>query len=165
MVRQFEDTRNGAMRAIAARRPNVFGAFLGLAHEVMHSDAGLSKLDRELVGAHVSHMFGCDFCQLGHLDTAEVFGGPEVRSALEAPDARLAPLLALADRVVANTVDQSAVDAVLAAGHSEQALEDVIFVAGLFGFANRMVTGFGIEYDATRDREGSQRLAQGYLWK
>ena len=76
-----------------------------------------------------------------------------------------ASLFALADQVVANAVDQSAVDAVLAAGHSEQALEDVIFVAGLFGFANRMVTGFGIEYDAARDREGSQRLAQGYLWK
>lgn len=165
MVKQFIDTQGGAMRAIAARRPNVFSAFLNLAHEVMHSDAGLSKLDRELVGAHISRSFGCDFCYLGHLDTAEVLGGPTVRVALDEPDARLMPLLALANRVVANTVDQSAVDAVLAAGHSERAVEDVIFVAGLFGFANRMVTGFGIEYDAARDREGSQRLAHGYLWK
>ena len=164
MVEQFQDTRDGAMRAIAKRRPNVLQAFLGLAQEVMHSDAGLSKLDRELVGAHVSRTFGCSFCECGHLDTAEVLGGAEVHDALNAPDDRLRPLFALADAVVENVVDQPVVDAVMAAGHSEEAVEDVIFVASLFGFANRMVTGFGIEYIADRDREGSQRLAKGYVW-
>jgi len=47
-------------------------------------------------------------------------------------------------------------------GYSEQTLEDVIFVCALFGFANRIVVRFAIEYAQKRDRSSSQRLAKGY---
>ena len=40
---------------------------------------------------------------------------------------------------------------------------DVIFGFALFGFANRMVTAFGLDYRAERDRAGSRSLAQGYV--
>jgi uncharacterized peroxidase-related enzyme len=165
MLTHFPDTTAGAMRAIATRRPNVFMAFLGLAHEVMHMDAGLSKLDRELVGAYVSQQFGCNFCHFGHLDVAEVLGGTGARAAVDAPSEKLVALFRLADKVAANTITDADIDAVIAAGFSEQAVEDVIFVTSLFGFANRMVTGFAIDYVEARDRETSQRLAKGYVWK
>jgi uncharacterized peroxidase-related enzyme len=165
MLKLFKDINEGAMRAIAGRRPNVFGAFLGLAHEIMHSDAGLSKLDRELVGAHVSKRFGCDFCHLGHLDVADEFGGTAATALVDTPTAELATLFALADKIADNAATDADVEAVLQKGFSEKAVEDVIFVTALFGFANRMVTGFGIDYVAERDRASSKALANGYLWR
>jgi AhpD family alkylhydroperoxidase len=161
----FTDIKAGAMRAIAARRPGTFMAFLALANEVMHTGSSLTQLERELVGAYVSKTFGCDFCHYGHLDTAEVLGGSEARQLVDAPTDRLAVLFAFADKVVRGEVDDAAIQQVIDNGYDEKAVEDVIFVASLFGFANRMVTGFGIGYAAERDRAGSQRLANGYLWK
>ena len=92
MLTIFPVTHEHAMRGIAARRPNVFSAFLGLAQEVMAAAGGLSKLDRELVGAHVSKQFGCSFCHLGHVDVAEEFGGPEARALVDASTPELAAL-------------------------------------------------------------------------
>lgn len=152
-----------AMGGIAQARLNVMMAFLNLANEVMSKDASLSKLDRELVGAHLSRRFGCDYCEIGHLDTAEALGGAEARSRIDAPDARLHSLLSLGEAVMDNTVTDAHIKAVLASGFDEHAVQDVIFVAALFGYANRMVTGFGIEYREERDRKGSMALANGYL--
>ena len=161
MNRHFEDTQQGAMRAIAPRRPNVFSAFLALAHEVMHTDSSLSKLEREILGAYVSRQFGCDYCHYGHLDTAEALGGADARQVLDNPDERMALLFQLADKIIANEPTDAQIDAMLDLGFDEKAVEDVIFVTSLFGFANRMVTGFKIEYIADRDRAGSQQLANG----
>jgi alkylhydroperoxidase family enzyme len=163
MNTHFPDVAQGGMRAIGARRPKVFMAFLALADEVMHAEAALSPLDRELLGAHVSRRFGCDFCHFGHLDTAAAIAGDDVGGRLDAADERLAPLFALADKIADNAATDADIEAVLAAGHSEQVVEDVILVCALFGFANRMVTGFGLDYRAERDREGSRALAQGYV--
>jgi alkylhydroperoxidase family enzyme len=163
MNSHFPDILQGGMRAIGARRPNVFMAFLALAEEVVHAPAGLSPLDRELLGAHVSRRFGCDFCHYGHLDTAAAIVGDDVTASIDAPDAHLAPLFALADKIADSAAGDADIEAVLAAGHSEQVFEDVIFVCALFGFANRLVTGFGLDYRAERDRAGSRALAQGYL--
>jgi uncharacterized peroxidase-related enzyme len=165
VLKQFQDINEGAMRAIAGHRPNVFGAFLALAHEVMHSDAGLSKLERELVGAHVSKRFGCTFCHLGHLDVAEELGGTASMALVDSPTSELGTLYALADKVADNAATDADIDAVLNQGYSAKAIEDVIFVTALFGFANRMVTGFGIDYVVDRDRVTSKALAHGYLWR
>ena len=78
------------------------------------------------------------------------------------PSAQMKPLFDLADRVVNNEVTDAEIQQVQAAGYSEKAIEDVIFVASLFGFANRMVTGFGIDYVEQRDRRSSKMLAKGY---
>ena len=150
------------MRAIGGRRPNVFGAFLSLADAVMHTDSSLSQLDRELIGAHVSKRFGCSFCHLGHIDTAEAIGGDDVQAMFDQPDARLTTLFAFADKVVDNAVTDAEIASLAGEGISEAEIEDVIFVASLFGFANRMVTGFGLDYQAERDRAGSRALANGY---
>ncbi len=151
------------MGTFAKRRPQVFQKFLELANEIMNADSGLSQLERELVGAHVSKQFGCDFCHLGHLDTADALAGPEVRILVDQPSAQLRTLFDFADRVVSNQVTDAEVQKVLDAGYGEQAVEDVIFAASLFGFANRMVTGFGIQYVQERDQQSSRNLAKSYL--
>jgi alkylhydroperoxidase family enzyme len=144
MIQLFPETTKYGMGTFAKRRPQVFQKFLELANEIMNVESGLSQLERELVGAHVSMKFGCDFCHLGHLDTADAIAGP-------------------ADKVVSNKVTDEEVQRVLEAGYLEKAVEDVIFAASLFGFANRMVTGFGIHYVQERDQQSSRNLAKSYL--
>ncbi len=163
MIKAFPETAELGIRSVAKRRPQIWHKFLELANEVMHVESGLSQLDRELLGAYASMKFGCDFCHLGHLDTAEELGGTKVRATVAEPSAKLKPLFDLADRVAHNEVTDAEVQKLQAAGYSEQAIEDVIFVTALFGFANRMVTGFGINYVEQRDRQSSKMLAKGYI--
>ena len=163
MIQLFPETAQYGMGTFARRRPQVFLKFLELANEIMNPGSGLSQLERELVGAHVSEQFGCDFCHLGHLDTADAIAGPEVRGLFDQPTPQLKALFDFADLVVGNAVTDDAVQEMLGAGYGEQAVEDVIFVAALFGFANRMVTGFGIHYVQERDQQSSRNLATSYL--
>ncbi len=102
---------------------------------------------------------------LGHIDTAEALGCDDAHARVDAPAPKLSVLFALADKVVANAVTDNDIEAAQSAGHSPKDIEDVIFVSSLFGFANRMVTGFGIDYVKSRDQLGSRRLAEGYVWK
>lgn len=163
MIKAFPETAELGIRSIAKRRPEIWHKFLELANEVMHAESGLSQLDRELLGAYVSMKFGCDFCHLGHLDTAEELGGIEVKALVAAPNAQMKPLFDLADKVAHNEVTDTEVQKLQDAGYSEKAIEDVIFVTALFGFANRMVTGFGIDYVQQRDRQSSKMLVKGYV--
>lgn len=158
-----ESARAGIF-AIGKRRPGVFKAFLQLAHEVMHPASGFSPLTRELLGAYVSKKFGCSFCHLGHLETAVAIGGEEVRLLVDEPTQELTVLFELADKIVENRVTETDLQEFVAKGFTEKQYEDVVFVCALFGFANRMVTGFGIEYNAARDEASSRQLAKGYVF-
>ena len=150
------------MFAVGRRNPRVFEAFLNLAHEVMHPDSAFSKLDRELLGAYVSKKFGCSFCHLGHLETAYAIGGDAVRELVDQPTPELGAIFALADKVVANQVEELDIETFLDLGYTEKHYEDIVYVCALFGFANRLVTGFGIEYNPERDEKSSRYLANGY---
>jgi len=113
----------------------------------------------------LSRQFGCDFCHLGHLDTVEAIAGPDARNLVESPTLEYAALFRFADAVAANAVTDEAFNDLMESGFDESAAQDVVFVAALFGFANRMVTGFGIHYRDERDRESSMALAKGYTFR
>ena len=164
-VTLFEQSEKYGIFSIAKKNPQIFDAFLNLAHEVMHPESAFSPLTRELLGACVCKQFGCSFCRLGHLETAYAIGGEEVKSLVDQPSEELKPLFELADKVVANTVSREDILSFLSMGYTEKHYEDVVFVCALFGFANRMVTGFGIEYNARRDEASSRFLAKGYRMK
>jgi hypothetical protein len=66
---------------------------------------------------------------------------------------------------VANAVSGEDIGQFLDLGYTEKHYEDIVFVCALFGFANRMVTGFGIEYNPARDEASSRYLANGYKLK
>jgi AhpD family alkylhydroperoxidase len=161
----YQESQQYGMFTVGRRRPGVFEAFLNLAHEVMHPESAFSPLTRELLGACVSKQFGCSFCHLGHLETAYALGGEEVRSWVDRPTEELKPIFALADKVVANQVSEADIRHFLDLGYTEKHYEDIVFVCALFGFANRMVTGFGIEYNPARDEASSRYLARGYRMK
>ncbi|MCU0374845.1 MAG: hypothetical protein MUF24_06010 [Chitinophagaceae bacterium] len=158
----FEESGKLGMFLVGKRSPSIFNAFLNLAHEVMHNGSALSQLQRELLGAYVSKKFGCSFCYLGHLETASVLGGDEVRLLADHPDTALSILFDMADKVISNSIKEDDVRSFLSKGYTEKHYEDIVYVCALFGFANRMVTGFGIEYVQSRDQHSSRYLAKGY---
>lgn len=158
----FQDAEKLGMMVFGKRKQNVFTAFLNLAHEVMHTESTITQLDRELLGAYVSKKFGCSYCHLGHLETASMLGGEVAKSLVDEPTEALKHLFNLSDKVVTNTITEQDLVDFLEKGFTEQYFEDVVFVCSLFGFANRMVTGFGLEYVAQRDEASSRYLARGY---
>ncbi len=158
----FQEIGNSGMRGIGQRRQNVFGAFLNLAHEVMHTESAFTPLNREILGAYVSKKFGCSYCHLGHLETVFVLGGEDSKALVDEPTEELSIMFELADKVVSNAISEQDVVDFMAKGYTEQHYEDIVFVCSLFGFANRMVTGFGLQYIASRDEAGSRYLANGY---
>jgi alkylhydroperoxidase family enzyme len=158
----FQTVDQSGMRGIGQRRPNVFGAFLNLAHEVMYTESAFTPLNREILGAYVSKKFGCSYCHLGHLETVGVLGGENSMLLVDNPTEDLKIVFELADKVVANKISEQDVIDFVAKGYTEIHYEDIVFVCSLFGFANRMVTGFGLEYIASRDEAGSRYLANGY---
>jgi len=160
-VRENQE-RMGVGAIAVARRP-VWDAFSALADAVMHQDSGgLGQLERELLGAYLSKKARCTFCHLGHLDTIAELAGEEARELVEDPPPRVGPLLSLADAVAANAATDTDFERLRAEGYTPRELEDVVLVASLFGFANRMMMGFGIEYVKERDEAGSRALAHGY---
>lgn len=161
----FEESKKLGIFIAGKRRPLVFDAFLNLAHEVMHPESAFSPLTRELLGAYVSKQFGCSFCHLGHLDTAMAIGGEQVKTLVDEPTAELTTLFQLADKIIDNKVTEKDFKDFLEKDYTEKHYEDVVFVCALFGFANRMVTGFGVEYNQQRDEASSRYLAKGYRMK
>ncbi|WP_312343073.1 carboxymuconolactone decarboxylase family protein [Chryseobacterium binzhouense] len=161
-IRLFQEAEKLGMFVVGQKRPDIFNAFLNLAHEVMHPESAFSPLIRELLGSYVSKKFGCSFCHLGHLETAFAIGGDKVRTLVDNPSEELKPVYSLADKIVDNAVKEQDVVDFLNLGYTEKHYEDIVFVCALFGFANRMVTGFGIEYNPKRDESSSRYLAKGY---
>ena len=158
----FKESEKLGIFAVGKHNPAIFEAFLNLAHEVMHPTSAFSPLTRELLGAYVSKKFGCSFCHLGHLETAFAIGGEEVRTLVDNPTEELEGIFSLADLIIENKVTEAHVESFLNLGYTEKHYQDVVFVCALFGFANRMVTGFGIEYHPQRDEKSSRYLANGY---
>ncbi len=158
----FVEADSLGMYAIAKRNPQLWEKFSHLAHEIMHEPGALAPLHRELVGAHVSRASGCDFCHRSHRETVIALGGPEASDLLDEPSAEVQVLFETADQIMAQSLSDAQVERFLGAGFLEAALEEVIFVCALFGFANRMVSGFRISYDPKRDEASSRGLAAGY---
>jgi len=164
-IKMFQIAESSGMLGLLKDKPNVVGAFLNLAHEVMHTESALSTLNREILGAYVSKKFGCSYCHLGHEETVFALGGEEAKKLVNKPTPELENIFEIADKVVANTINEKEVLSFLGKGFTEQQYEDIVFVCGLFGFANRMVTGFGMQYKAERDEASSRYLAKGYKFK
>ena len=152
--------------------PDFFASFLDFSHRVMRGDSPLSVAERELIGAYVSGLNACAYCAGGHRAAAVEFGvDPGLFDRLlgdidRAPvDDKLRPLLKFLRKLTleANRVSQPDADAVFAAGWSERALRDAIFVCGLFNCMNRVVKGHGIVPDPNQFAARGHRTAtHGY---
>ena len=129
----------------------------------------LSQLERELIGAYVSLLNSCDFCYGVHEAIAKSLNADaSILLALhtdieKAPiDPKLKSVFLLAKKITENPskVVSSDIQAMIEAGWTEKTAEDVIGVASLFCFLNRLVDGFGIKGTANYFNEMGKGFSQ-----
>lgn len=142
-------------------------------HEsVLRQDSELSAGEREMIAAYVSGLNDCQYCYGVHSVTAQAFGLAEagfeklLTDLDQAPvDETLKPILKFVRKLTLTPARmvQADADAVFAAGWSEQALNDAIFVACLFNFMNRLLEGHGVHgYAELYQQRGRALRDQGY---
>jgi len=123
------------------------------AQHIMREPSPLSVGDRELIGAFVSALNRCQFCASGHAAFAARAVDVTILEGLVAniDDAAISEQLKPIFRFVKKLNDepgsivQADVDAVLAAGWDEGALEDAIAICAFFNMANRIADGYGLK--------------------
>lgn len=156
---------------IYRRFPAVAAAALALNDAVMRQPAPFSPAEREAIAAYVSQINACRYCLGVHTNAAVALGlEPDAVATIcerpEAPrDPRLVPVLAYVAKLTTNPAGVGADDVarILAAGWTEEAVSFAAFVAGLYGFMNRVVDGHGIRTPEAQLAANGRRLADvGY---
>ena len=140
---------------VQGQTPGVVGAEMGLVGAVL-SDGALTHEQKEQILVVVSGINTSSYCVALHLDVLRSFGMEKKlarKLAVDYPnagaDARMQPIFRLAEKLTRKpeAVEKADVDAVLAAGWSEQALPEAIQAIALANFVNRISVGFGLMAD------------------
>lgn len=159
---------------VFAARPDVYGPWSEMSEALMNGPSELSQAERELILAFAAGAAGCRFVYVAHSEVAYARGVPRglLDELLESPDAapidaRMRSLLAFVRQLTLSpgSVRQGDVDAVLRAGWSEKALQDVIAVTARAAFMQRLVQANGFE-PMTRDAaalRARERVQRGYV--
>ena len=155
---------NPQLAHVFHRFPKGVRTLCKLHDEILREDSELSIGERELIAAVTSATNACNFCFGAHRRIANAFDiDADLVDAIAtdfdaAPiDTRMRPLLAYVIKLTetpAQMTDTDA-DAVYAAGWSEEALMDTIFICGLFNMMNRIVDGSGVVPRPTIQRRSS----------
>jgi uncharacterized peroxidase-related enzyme len=161
----------------ASRLLEIFQAFPETArpliayHEaLLRGPSQFSAGERELIGAYVSALNGCDFCQAIHSQAAAALGIDAhvlatMRSNLQSVsiDMRMRPILSFVQKLTLSPSRMTPADAeaVFAAGWNDHSLYDAVAICGLFNLMNRLVNGLGIEADSAYTQTVAQYLATG----
>lgn len=133
---------------VVSCRPELFGShWLRLTQSVLHGPSEWSTGEREVLGAFVSRLNSCPFCAGFHEAAAVNLLGSTVTArnlerGLEAgADPRLAATMDLLEKVTlqADEVDSGDIAAVRAAGVSDAAIRDALYVCFVFNAVNRIV--------------------------
>lgn len=139
-----------------AQRPDTAGVLSDLAETLLRSGRSpLSRGERELIAAYVSHLNRTAFCAGSHgaFAAAQLEGGAElVASVLDDPDAAaITPLLrsllevAAEVRAEAAPVSDEAIAAARAEGATDAHIHDTVLIAAAFAMFNRYVNGLATE--------------------
>jgi len=156
---------------ILLRDPVRYLPFAQLLDAVMSCESDLSQAQREMIALYSSRLNQCTYCVDSHssvlasLGTDDILVGALADSSTEPADDSMKPVLAFAGKLALEpgAVREADVDAVRAAGWSDQAVEDIIAVVATFAFLNRLVDGFGIEGTAEHfSQVGGMVAQQGY---
>lgn len=139
------------MRALLAFRPAIGPPLGALTDALLHAPNSMTKADRELIGAYVSRLNGCSFCQNSHAAIAACLLGDDdamVASVVADPEhapitAKLKALLALAGRVQqgGRAVRTEDIARARDAGATDLEIHDTVLIAAAFCFFNRYVDG------------------------
>jgi len=154
------------------RTPALYAPLLQFIETVMTGPSELSKVDREIIAAHVSALNDCGFCLGAHRSTlAAMKADKDTIATLELGDGiagltdKMRAAIAFATKLTKSPEEMTQEDVVSLqdAGWAEQTVEDVINVVALFNYVNRLVDAFGIEGNqAYFDYVGASLAAQGY---
>lgn len=139
------------IRALMEYRPETGGALQGLAEALLRGPSPLSRGERELIAAFVSHQNECRFCTRSHAAFAAA-QLPEGASLVEQVlhDPRSAPIgprlralldVAAAVQLGGQHVSDALVEAARAEGATDVELHDTVLIAAAFCMFNRYVDG------------------------
>jgi AhpD family alkylhydroperoxidase len=163
---------SGTLMDAFQANPAAAGPLHRFAQAVMRGDGPFTPAQREAIAARVSAANGCGFCQDSHKIAALELGMNEETldatvsaSPAAHPDGTLRPVLAYVDKLnsAPDTLEAADVDAVLAAGWPEAAVETAALICGFFNLMNRWVEGTGIENTTSAATAAGRMVArQGY---
>jgi uncharacterized peroxidase-related enzyme len=168
------------IRGLFSVRPEVAGPIAALTQQLLYAPNSLSRLDRELIGARVSALNECRFCQRSHTAIAACLYGSEERAGNEpwvdavVRDPETAPvteklkaLLAIAAAVQrgGRSVTAEHVQRARLAGATDMEIHDTVLIAATFCMFNRYVDGLAAHTptDPAEYRERARLVAEhGY---
>lgn len=163
------------MHGLLAFRPAVAPAITALTQALLCTDEGLSRGERELIGAYVSALNDCLICRNVHGAVAQCHLGVDdtfmekVQADFLQTDLsnKMKALLRIAESVqrggVFVTPEQITCARDKGAGDLE--IHDTVLIVGLFCLFNRYIDGLGVASDDTAEtfRARARRIAeQGY---
>lgn len=138
------------IRGPMAFSPHTAQPLNDFANALLASDEGLSRGERELIGAHVSHLNDCHFCQSIHGAVANHYLGEEETlkavncDLLTAPvSEKMRALLTIASSVQkgGKYVTEEQVAAARGKGAQDREIHDTVLIAAAFCMFNRYVDG------------------------
>jgi uncharacterized peroxidase-related enzyme len=142
-------------------RPELFGRqWLHLARSVMRGPSEWSAGERELLAAFVSRQNTCPFCIGIHEATSQqLLGSAVTGERLEnwrdaAFEPRVMATMELLEKVTLTPdgVDPEDVEAARAAGVSDTAISDALYLCFVFNTVNRIANAFDYSWKTERDR-------------
>ena len=130
------------LAALWKRFPKGIAPLLHLHDEILRNDdSELTIAERELIAAHVSALNHCHYCFVAHgryarafgIDEA-VFGEMSVDTAHDSLRPQMTAALAYVEKLTRDPggVGQADFDALIAAGWSEEGINDIIFITGIY---------------------------------
>lgn len=135
--------------ALRPRHLELWNAFYD---ELMRGESGLTKAQREMIAVVVSTINRCHYCMVSHAAALRKLTGDPVlveqlRTNYQYAELELAER-AMLDFVVKLTEQSSRcseddVEALRAAGWSDEDIMDITQVAAMFNFTNRLASGLG----------------------
>lgn len=150
----FSYARNfNGVADVFLRSPKLYKPLLDFIENVMLGASTLSKQEREIIAAHVSHINGCHFCVAAHRATLLAMGANEMTAAtlemgpnIKGISDQIKNLLMFAEKLtrIPAQITIADIDALKEQGISEQTIEDTVNVVSLFNYVNRLVDSFGV---------------------
>ena len=132
-----------------SKRPLRLRNFMAMYNEIMFSDSGLSKLEREMVAVVVSSANRCYYCLVAHgAAVRQLSGDPELGEMMALNyrvaklDARQRAMLDFAWKLTTtpNLVDDADRDGLRAVGLTEEDIFDLAETTAFFNLSNRMAS-------------------------
>lgn len=135
--------------------------------KIMRGESSFTSAQKEVFAAYVSGLNACSFCYGSHSAVANNFGIPskilealieDINSApIESNEKPLFQYLKKLTLSPSKLIQEDA-DKIFRAGWSEQDLQDLILIACLFNFYNRLLDGHGIKGNQAIYQFGANHL-------